>query len=162
MLRPFFVFGAIGADGGRIVKRHLWLTAALILAMGLPSGVAQAGDNPLWTFLFRGQDPRLTATGIAVGVATTGASYALVHKHGVPAVRPASPFIALAVTTYGCAVVYPIAATIVLRRALTPREAYTGMADCVIPFIGGWIVDAALPHTAWNDGLPARRHGHHH
>jgi len=132
--------------------------------MGLPSGTARADDNPLWAFLFGRQDLRLTATGIAIGGATTGASYALVHKHGVPAVRTASPFIALAVTTYGCAVVYPIAATIVLQRALTPREAYSGLADCVIPFIGGWIVDATLPHTAWNDGLPARQHGrgHHH
>lgn len=156
------MFGAVGVGGGTIMKRHLWLAAALILAMGLPSGTAYAGDDSLWTFLFGRQDPRLTATGIAVGVAGTGASYALAHKHGVPATRIASPGIAVAVTTYGCAVVYPIAATIVMQRALTPREAYMGLADCVIPFVGGRIVDATLPHTAWYDGVPERPHWHRH
>jgi hypothetical protein len=142
------------------MKRNLWLAAALILAVGLPSGSARADD--LWHFLFGRQDPRLTATGIVVGTAGTYGAYALAHKHGVPATRVASPTIAVAVTTYGCAVVYPIAATIVMQRALTPREAYMGMADCVIPFVGGWIVDQTLPHTAWYDGVPERPHWHHH
>jgi hypothetical protein len=146
------------------MNRHLWRAAALILAMGLQSGAAHAGDHSLRTFLFHNQDPRLTATGIGVGVAGDAATYALVHKHGVPATRLASPGFAYGVTTFGCAVVYPIAATVVLHRALTPREAYTGIADCIIPFIGGWIVDATLPHTAWYDGLPERRvwRRHHH
>jgi hypothetical protein len=144
------------------MKRNLWLAAALILAMGLQSGAAYAGDNSLWHFLFGRQDPRLTATGIVVGAGSTYAAYALAHKHGVPATRTASPGVAIAVTTYGCAVVYPIAATIVMQRALTPREAYTGFADCIIPFVGGWVVDQALPHTAWYDGVPERRWHHHH
>jgi hypothetical protein len=144
--------------------------AALIavIGLGLQSQAARAEDNPILNFLFGHQDPRLTATGIGVGLASTGASYAMTHKHGVPAVRFASPGIAFAVTSFGCAVVYPIIGTLVLHRALTPREAYTGMADCVIPFIGGRIVDSALPHTAWYDGTPEhhvrgrryRRHAH--
>jgi hypothetical protein len=58
------------------------------------------------------------------------------------------------VTSFGCAVVFPMVATVVLNRPLTPREAYVGMADCVVPFIGGWLADAALPHDAWTDGGP--------
>lgn len=137
--------------------RKLLHAAALMLAIGLHSQTARAEDNPLLDFLFGHQDPRLTATGIGIGLASTGASYAMTHKHGVPAVRFASPGVAFAVTSFGCAVVYPIIGTLVLHRALTPREAYTGIADCVIPFIGGRIVDNALPHTAWYDGLPERR-----
>lgn len=144
------------------MKRHLWWAAALILAIGLQSEAARAGNDSLWTFLFGKQDPRLTGTGIAIGLVGDGAAYALVHKHGVPATRLASPGFAFAVTSYGCAVVYPIVATAVVHRALTPREAYTGIANCVIPFVGGWIVDAALPHTAWYDGLPEGRHWRHH
>ncbi|HEY2533237.1 MAG TPA: hypothetical protein VGJ20_35780 [Xanthobacteraceae bacterium] len=41
----------------------------------------------------------------------------------------------------------PIIGTLALQRALTPREAYTGIAGCVIPFVGSWLVDQALPHT---------------
>lgn len=143
------------------MHRHLLRAAALILAIGLqgqavraqtPTQTTRAEDNPILDFLFGHQDPRLTAAGIGLGVASTGASYALTHKHGVPAVRAASPGIALAVTSFGCAVAYPILGTIVLHRALTPREAYTGIAGCIIPFIGSWLVDQALPHTAWYDG----------
>ncbi len=145
--------------------RHLWRAAALILAIGLQSQAVRAGDNPILNFLLGNQDPRLTATGIGIGLAGDGASYALTHKHGVPATRIASPGFAYAITSFGCAVVYPIVGTLVVHRELTPREAYTGIAGCFIPFIGAWLVDRALPHTAWYDGLPAglpHHHRHHH
>lgn len=142
--------------------RNLWRAAALILAIGLQSQAVRAQDNSILNFLFGHQDPRLTATGIGIGVASTAASYALTHKHGVPARRIASPGFAYAITSYGCAVVYPIVGTILLQRALTPREAYMGIADCFIPFVGSHIVDAMLPHTAWNDGRPEDEHAVHH
>ena len=68
----------------------------------------------------------------------------------------------MAVTTYACAVVYPFVGTVMLNRPLTPRETYDGIADCVVPFIGGWIVDAMLPHDAWTDGTPRRSRSRHH
>jgi hypothetical protein len=134
--------------------------AALVLATGLQSQAVRADENPLWTFLFGHEDPRLTATGIELGIAATGASYALTHKHGVPAVRTTSAGVAFGVTTFGCVVLYPIVGTIAVHRELTPREAYSGILGCVIPFIGGWIVDQTLPHNAWYDGIPAGRSGH--
>lgn len=141
--------------------RNVWRAAALILAIGLQSQAVRAQDNSILNFLFGHQDPRLTATGIGLGVAGDGATYALTHKHGVPARRIASPGFAYAVTSYGCAVLYPIIGTVLLQRALTPREAYMGFADCFIPFVGGRIVDAILPHTAWNDGHPEVVHAAH-
>jgi hypothetical protein len=141
--------------------------AALILAIGLQCQAARADENSLWTFLFGHEDPRLTATGIGIGAATTGAAYALTHKHGVPPVRTMSPGAAFGVTTFGCMVLYPIIGTIAVHRELTPREAYSGLLGCVVPFIGGWIVDKTLPHTAWYDGVPeghavrGRRYRHH-
>ena len=152
------------------MNRYLYLAAAIVVALGLQSQVVRAQDHsPLQAF-FGNQDPRLIGTGIALGVGGDVASYALVHKHGVPATRIASPGFAYGVTAFGCAVVYPIVATLVVQRPLTPREAYMGIADCVIPIIGGWIVNATLPHTAWYDGVAARprhhrhyrRHWHHH
>lgn len=144
------------------MHRQLWRAAALVLAIGLQSQAVRAQDNPVLDFLFGHQDPRLTATGIGLGVASAGASYALTHKHGVPATRLASPGVAFAVTSFGCAAVYPIIGTILLQRALTPREAYTGIAGCVIPFVGSWLADQMLPHTAWYDGTPAPPPGQHH
>ena len=58
-------------------------------------------------------------------------------------------------------VLYPIIGTVWLNRPLTPREAYVGMANCAVPFIGGWIVDAILPHDAWTDGTPPKPMRHH-
>jgi hypothetical protein len=140
--------------------RKLLRAAALIVTIGLQSQTVRAEDNPILNFLFGHQDQRLTAAGIGIGIAATGASYALTHKHGVPATRIASPGFTFALTSFGCAAVYPIIGTIVVHRALTPREAYTGIAGCAIPFIGGWIVDNTLPHTAWYDGTPEHGHGH--
>ena len=141
--------------------------AALVLAMGLTTQAARAQDNGnIFTFLFGHQDPRLTATGIAVGAGAAAGSYALAHKRGTPATRIMSPGFAYAVTSYGCAVVYPMIATLVVNRPLTPREAYTGIANCVVPIIGGWISDAIFGGNPWYEGAPPApphhmRHHHH-
>jgi hypothetical protein len=137
----------------------LQLQPAYAQAQTQPQAYGWNGWNSFWAWWSHGRDPRLTAVSIGVGAASTAASLAATHHHhghfgnGV--------FIsAWAVTSGLCAVVYPMVGTVVLNRPLTPREAYVGMADCVVPFIGGWLVDAALPHDAWTDGLPptARRH----
>lgn len=146
------------------MSRQLFRIIALVLAIGLQSQVARAQDQT-WSWLFGHQDPRLTATGLAVGLGSDAAYFALRHKvwyNGVRIHHGITPLGAYAFTTVGCAAVFPIVATMWLNRPLTPREAYRGMADCVIPFIGGWIVDMYLPHTAWYDGTPARVAYHHH
>jgi hypothetical protein len=142
------------------MKRFLFGGLALVLVLGLQLQPARAQDysrngwNSFWSWLNHGQDPRLTAVGIGVGAGAGVASYVMTKKHGNPPVRHVSYGTAYGVTTFGCMVVYPMVATVVLNRQLTPREAYVGMADCALPIIGGWIVDAVLPHDAWTDGLP--------
>jgi cytochrome bd-type quinol oxidase subunit 2 len=146
------------------MKRLFFAALALALMVSLQPQPAHAQDNSwntFWTWINHGQDPRLTVVGIGVGAAATGASYAMVKKHGNPPVRHVSYGTAYGVTTFGCMVVYPMVATVVLNRPLTPREAYIGMAECAVPIIGGWIVDSILPHDAWTDGVPqktAQRH----
>lgn len=149
------------------MKRLSLAALALVLLIGLQPQSARAQDananwNAFWAWLSHGQDPRLTGVGIAVGLGADGASWALTRKHGTPAHRYMSYGAAYGVTTLGCAVVYPMVATVVLNRPLTPREAYDGIADCVVPFIGGWLVDAWLPHTAWVDGTPPPKPVSHH
>ena len=55
---------------------------------------------------------------------------------------------AYGVTTLGCAVVSPIVATAVLNRPLTYREAHILLGSCVIPIVGGWLVN-----EAYNSGV---------
>lgn len=146
------------------------LTLALTLAFALQPASAQNGNNSnnswdaFWSWITHGQDPRLVGVGIALGIGTGLASYFATEKHGNPGVRHVSFGTAYAVTGFGCAVVYPIAGTLVLNRPLTPREMYIGTAECFLPVIGGWIVDAALPHDAWTDGTPPKRvrYAHNH
>jgi hypothetical protein len=155
------------------MKRCFIAVVAAVAAIATLSGQAAraqdnnspANGNAFWNWFSHGQDPRLTAAGIGIGVGAGVTSYFLTRKHGNPGARSMTALGAYGVTSFGCAVVYPIVGTFVLNRPLTPREAYIGMADCVLPFIGGWIVDASLPHDAWTDGLPANpphRHRHHH
>jgi hypothetical protein len=139
-------------------RRFYRLLAVAVMAVTLQSQAARAEDHNLFTFLFGHQDPRLTGTGIALGLGSDAASYALVHKHGFPPHRIASPGFAFGLTSFGCAVVFPIIATLVVNRPLTPREADSGIADCVIPFIGGWLVEAAWGGDPWFEGKPAPRH----
>lgn len=149
------------------MKRFFLAALALIAVIGLQPQAAHAQSNnynswnAFWAWLSHGQDPRLTTVSIGLGAAATAASFAATTRHhghigdGV--------FVsAWAVSSAACAAAYPIVGTLVINRPLTPREAYTGIADCFVPFIGGWLVDAWLPHTAWVDGTPPpRRHWHH-
>lgn len=145
------------------MKRTIIAALALIFAIGLVPQTARAQDNTnsFWAWIMRGQDPRLFWGGVGIGIGTDVASYYLTKKHGTPPHRPMSWGAAYGVTTYACAVVYPFVGTWLLNRPLTPREMYDGVGDCVIPFVGGMIVDAWLPHNAWVDGTPPPPVRHH-
>ena len=62
-------------------------------------------------------------------------------------------------TTIGCAATSPIVATIVLNRPLTYREAHILVGSCLIPVIGGWLVNEAY-NNGWlwaPDEKPVRK-----
>lgn len=66
---------------------------------------------------------------------------------------------AYAFATIGCMAVAPMVGTAVVRRPLTYREAHVMMGGCVIPVVGGWLVNAAYeanPHWERFD-RPRRR-----
>jgi hypothetical protein len=105
-------------------------------------------------------DPRLTAVGIGVGVGSTAVYFALRDWRRHP--RPfhgISQGGAFAASTFACAALSPIVGTIVVQRELTMREAYVMTADCVIPFVGGWLMNKAFDaHPQWEGRKPRRRH----
>ncbi|HEX4411738.1 MAG TPA: hypothetical protein VH206_23435 [Xanthobacteraceae bacterium] len=147
------------------MKRVILAALMLVALVGLKPQAAHAADvpcsNTFINMLAHGQDCRLWWGGLGIGIGTTVASYYATKKHGFPAHRPMTIGAAYGLTTFGCAVATPFVGTFLLNRPLTPREMYTGVADCVIPFIGGYIVDNyLLKHDAWTDGVPEKKMAH--
>lgn len=125
--------------------RKFVLMAAVIAAFACVTQSAEAGGR-------RHNDPRLTAVSIGVGAASTAGFFALndwnwtwdSSRHGVTSAG------AWGLTTVGCAALSPIVGTMVVRRPLTYREAHVMIASCVIPFVGGWLVNRAYDnHILW-------------
>ena len=148
------------------MKRFIFAAIALVLVIGMQPRAANAAssdaacNNGFLSWLNHGQDCHLFWGGAGIGVATGVTSYYLTKKHGVPPHRPMSAWGAYGITTYACAVVYPFVGTWLLNRPLTPREMYIGVGECMVPFIGGWLVDTYLPHDAWTDGTPVKKTAH--
>ncbi len=150
------------------MKRHfLRIVAAAAMVFTLSNQAARAQDNG-WGWIFSNQDPRLTVTGIAVGLGWDGAYYGMRHKiaYQNSHIRPVTALGAYTLATVGCAAAYAIFGTLWVNRPLTTREVWIGTANCVVPFVGGWIVDAAFHGQPWWDGTPPvvvrYRHHHHH
>jgi len=130
--------------------------AAVVAVTGLcqPASAGETQMNP---------DPRLDAVSIGVGAASAVGYLALggwsLKYHNVNGVTAAG---AWAFTTIGCAAVAPMVATLVVDRPLTMREGDSLIASCVIPFIGGWLVDQAFDaHPEWDPSYkPPRRIRH--
>jgi hypothetical protein len=133
------------------MKRNLALAAAVLAAFALTVQTADAGSRRL--------DKRITVVGIGVGVASTAAFFAINdwkwsdwnNSSGLTRAG------AWAVTTVACAAVAPMVATVVVNRPLTQREGHVLVGGCVVPIVGGWLVNAAYKaNPAWEPG-PAPR-----
>jgi len=140
-------------------RRSLIVVVALVALIGFQPQAAHAQDNTwswskIWELIGHNQDPRLTYLGIGLGAATTVGGYYLLKRHGTPPHSTVTDLGAYGITTGACIIAYPFLGTVVLNRPLTPREMYIGVAECIVPVIGGWFVDTYLPHTAWYDGTP--------
>jgi hypothetical protein len=65
-------------------------------------------------------------------------------------------------TTMGCMATSPIVATAVLNRPLTYREAHILVGSCLIPIIGGWLINEGY-NNGWlwaPDEKPVRKVSH--
>src|SRR5258707_14462624 len=135
------------------------LAAALGALVALQPRAAAAEDGFLG-FLFRG-DPKVTAAGIAVGVASVGAYYAIAPRHHIHRAHGFTKLGALGITTAGCMVVAPMFAAAVVditeHRELTSREALGVTGDCVVPILGSMFWNAAFDaHPEWERKAPRR------
>ncbi len=141
------------------MKRFILAALALIMVVGLQpqSASAQPTSNtsafPFLNWWGHGQDPRLTAAGIGIGIGTAVGAYALRQKHGNPGTYRVTALGAYGITTGACMVATPFVYTVAVNRPLTYREVYMGMADCIVPFIGSYLVNVYLPHNMLYDGV---------
>jgi hypothetical protein len=132
--------------------RNVACLVAALVALGLTQGPASAGGR-------HHHDKKvLAATSAVVGAGATAAYFAINDWNwkwdsGRSGLTSAG---AIAATTIGCAAVSPMVATAVLNRPLSYREAHVLVASCIIPFVGGWLVNEAYEHhIMWAPDEPA-------
>jgi hypothetical protein len=132
------------------MNRKFAVFAALTAAFLFTGQAAKAGE-PL----------KLKVAQIGVGAAATAGYFAIGgwkwdgwrYNSGLTRLGAAG------ITTIGCAAVTPMVATVLLNRPLTMREGHVVIADCIVPFVGGWLVNRAYDaHPEWEPGKPVKHH----
>ena len=113
------------------MSRKFVVAAAALAAFVLTAPAASAGQH-------KKIDPTIDATNFWVGAAWTGAAVAMA--------KPVAPVIVG--TTIGCMATAPMVATVALNRPLKYREAHILIGSCVVPIIGGWLVNEAY-NSGW-------------
>lgn len=136
------------------MKLRFALAAAVIAAFAFTTQAANAGSG-------RHLDKRVKAVAVVAGAASTATFFAINDwkwngwNNGSGLTRLG----AYGVTTIGCAVVSPMVATVVLNRPLTNREAGVLIGSCVVPIVGGWLVNEAYnANPSWEPGVKKVRY----
>lgn len=147
------------------MNRKFAVFAALIAAFAFTSQAAQA-HGP------RHHDKKkIAAVAIGVGAASTAGFFALNNwrwngwdTHGTAG--GLTRLGAYGATSMACAAVSPMVATVVLNRPLTMREAHVLVGSCVVPIVGGLVVNAIWDaNPQWEPAakpMHHRRHGKMH
>jgi hypothetical protein len=103
-------------------------------------------------------DKRIAVVSIGVGAASTAAYFSINHwRWGHWNAGSITQVGAWAGTTIGCMAVSPMVATVVVGRPLTLREGHVLAASCVVPIVGGWLVNEAYnAHPEWEPAVKPR------
>jgi hypothetical protein len=108
------------------------------------------GTQWVWTGPWTVRDPRLAASNFWVGAGATGAYFALRHGHdAVRASGTTTRAFGYGATAIGCAALSPIVGTLIVNRPLTTREVFISTANCALPFVGGWAMNAWFDRNGW-------------
>jgi len=131
------------------MKRIVALAAALIAATTLTVQTAEAGGK-------RHLDNRLKVVAVGTGAAATATYFAVNEwkwkwQHN----SVFSQWGTIAGTTLGCAAVSTMVGTVVVKRPLTQREGHVMIGSCIVPIIGGYLVNAAYEANPQWEPQPA-------
>lgn len=141
------------------MNRKLAFLAAIVAAFTFASQGAQAHGR-------HHVNKKLAAVAIGVGAASTATFFALNdwrwNGWNTNSAGGLTRLGAWGVTTIGCAAVSPMVATVVLDRPLTMREAHVLVGSCVVPIVGGLLVNAVWDaNPQWEAGAAPVRRMHH-
>jgi hypothetical protein len=116
-----------------------------------PWGWGWNGTTWVWSGPWTVRDPRLAASNFWVGAGATGAYFAIRDGHRIAAngVSTSSRGFAYGASAIGCAALSPIIGTLVVNRPLTQREVFVSTANCALPFVGGWVMNAWFDRNGW-------------
>jgi len=131
------------------MNRFVAVAAALIAATTLTVQSAEAGGK-------RHIDNRLKVVAVGTGAAATATYFAVNEwkwkwQHN----SVFSQWGTIAGTTLGCAAVSTMVGTVVVNRPLTQREGHVMIGSCVVPIIGGYLVNAAYDANPQWEPQPA-------
>jgi hypothetical protein len=136
--------------------RRLAIFAAIVAAFAFASQSADAHSHHI--------NKKLKVVAIGVGAASTATYFAINDWkwNGWSNSSGLTRLGAWGATTLGCAAVSPIVGTIVLQRALTMREAHVLVGSCVVPIVGGLLVNAVWEaHPEWEPAAPGAKKMRH-
>jgi peptidoglycan/LPS O-acetylase OafA/YrhL len=139
------------------MNKKLAIAAAVLAAFAFTCQSADAGGRKHHV------DKRIAVVAIGVGAASTAAFFAINdwRWRGWNNSSGISRWGAWGLTTVGCAALSPIVATVVVNRPLTQREAHVLLGSCVIPIVGGWLVNQAYEaHPEWEPERAAWKEKH--
>jgi hypothetical protein len=139
------------------MKRSLALAAAVIAAFALTVQAANAGSGRHHV------KKEIKAAAIVTGAAATVTFFAINDwKWKWNNSSALTSLGAYTATSIACAAASPMLATVLLKRPLTNREAGILAGSCVLPIVGGWLVNEAYnAHPEWEPGYvaaPAKKH----
>ena len=129
------------------MTRLFWVLTVACVVLSMSCQTGHAGPSRKHE-----TDPRISAVSLGVGAAGTAGFFALRNwqLHNKGRLNGLGINGAAVVTTAGCLALSPIVGTIVVQRELTFREAYGLTLDCVVPFVGSWLVNKAFDaHPEW-------------
>lgn len=120
------------------MNRKFVIFAAIVAAFAFATQGAEAHGR-------KKVDKRITAVAIGTGAASTAAFFAINdwRWNGWQNASGLTRLGAWGATTLGCAAISPMVGTAVLGRPLKYREAHILIGSCVIPVVGGWLVNEA-------------------
>ena len=135
-------FMSHGAEAAKKKK-----TEVVVTPSGVGDGTARLGSGPVrGPSAIRGSPLRTSGSAPARPVLISACMTAIVV--GVHTGTHTRAF-AYGASAIGCAALSPIVGTLIVNRPLTTREVFISTANCAVPFVGGWVMNAWFDRNGW-------------
>lgn len=141
------------------MKRHIAIIVSAFAALAFTCQVANAGGRHHHHHKI---SKRVKVVAVGTGVASAVTYWSLLNwnwnKHS-----SGYKWGAYGAVTLGCVAVAPIVAAVATpERHLTNREVGVLVGNCVVPIVGGWLVNAAYDANPQWEPEHAKSHRRHH